>query len=73
MAERKKNKAFWRMMKARHMRPVREYAEKYGLTMHQAELDLTMKAILDREDQEFLVTEGLRWSKDTSSRTHEEE
>ena len=73
MAERSKNKSFWRQMRAMHMRPTREYAKKYGLTLEQAELDLQAKAIFDREDQEFLEQEGLRRSKRTDLSLHEEE
>lgn len=71
MAERKKNAAFWKRMRARHIRKVSEYARKYGVDVKQAELELEYAAILNADDRQYLVEEGLRF--DPSSHRSEEE
>jgi hypothetical protein len=71
MAEREKNAAFWKQMRARHTRKVSEYARKYGVDEQQAALELEYAAMLDRDDRQFLIEEGLR--PDPSSNRSEEE
>lgn len=73
MGERKKNAAFWKQMRARHTAPIRAYARKYGVTYEQAELELAYKAMLDQDDQDFLIMEGLRFDPKRKLSIHEEE
>ncbi len=71
MAEREKNAAFWKQMRAIHTRRVAEYAKKYDLSLKQASLELQWKDMLDQDDRQFLIEEGLRL--DSSSHRCEEE
>ena len=72
MAERKKNAAFWKQMRARHTAPIRAYAKKYGVSYEQAKLELEYKAMLEEIDREYLVQEGLRFDRKSRVQLHEE-
>lgn len=60
MAERKKNAAYWKQMKAARSKRVLAYAKKHGITYEQALVELEYYEMLESEDLDFLKQEGLR-------------
>ena len=60
MAERKKNAAYWKQMKAARSKRVLAYAKKHGITYEQALRELEYYEMLESEDLDFLKQEGLR-------------
>ena len=58
MKERKKNVSYWRQMKAASGSRVRRYADKYGISIEKAELQLQYLDMLDAEDARRLRRES---------------
>ena len=73
MTERKKNAAYWKQMRNASDTRTKEFADKYGVTLKQARLELQLIDVLAQEDQQFLIDEGLRYDSNAKFSRREEE
>lgn len=70
MTERKKNAAYWKQMKAAAGSRVRRYANKYGVDIEQAEIELQYYDMLQAEEKAVVADAMTRY---LPRKSHEEE
>lgn len=70
MTERKKNAAYWKQMKAAATSRVRRYANKYGVSMEEAEIQLQYYDMLLAEESAVVSDAMTRY---LPRKPHEEE
>lgn len=73
MTERVSNKEYWRRIALAKQTRIQKFSKKYGVSVKQALLELQLRDVLEKEDRQFLIDEGLRYdSKAVFSRCEEE-
>lgn len=70
MTERKKNAAYWKQMKTAAGSRVRRYANKYGVSIEDAEIQLQYYDMLAAEEQAVVADAMTRY---LPRKSHEEE
>ena len=73
MKQRKTNTKYWKELRQRRQTPVKVWANRYGVSVEQATLELQLRAILEEEIRQFLIAEDLRYDPNAVWNRREEE
>jgi hypothetical protein len=73
MKQRKTNTKYWKELRQRRQTPVKVWANRYGVSVEQATLELQLREILEEEIRQFLIAEDLRYDPNAVWNRREEE